>query len=291
MTSPILAWGSGPWGSFSWGGGVGAGAITVLEVIAIRENVIRLHFSAKPYYTGLLDAPDASLVRKYSVTPVVGTVGYNGSAARPVSVARIALVLDDANALDVVLDRPMTPFPANYIVKVDDIFSADLLSAIPATSQSAPAVFAQLSPPTVDTASPSRDMSNPQTGEITDPNAAAILGSFEVDTSGDFSMEEGIQALKNRIYRRMSTRRGAFAHLPEYGIGVKDYGKKLSTAAAISSLVSDTEAQIAQEPEVQFVRVRPIQDRLADGLLRLRIAVRTKTGKAAAFDSPFVTTS
>ena len=104
-------------------------------------------------------------------------------------------------------------------------------------------------------------------------------------------MEEGIQALKNRIYRRMSTRRGAFAHLPEYGIGVKDYGKKLSTAAAISSLVSDTEAQIAQEPEVQFVRVRPIQDRLADGLLRLRIAVRTKTGKAAAFDSPFVTTN
>jgi hypothetical protein len=198
--------------------------------------------------------------------------------------------------VDLVLDRPMTPFPAAYTLTVQDVFSADLLSAIPPTEQQFPAVFQRITPPSVDVATPSRDVGNAQTAEglsqsMPDPSNPANLGAFRVDDSGDYSGEEGIAALKNRIYRRLATRKSAFAHLPEYGVGVKDYGKKLGTQLAISSLVADAEVQISREPEVAFVRVRPILDSLPQGLLRLRIAVRTKSGKAAAFDAPFVTTS
>lgn len=299
MTAPIPAWGSGPWGGFSWGGGVGAGTIAVVAVTMHRENAVRIQFTVPPHYTGLGDVTDAGNASNYQVVPRTDTVGLTGEHARDVKVIAVQPVLADDGVpvgdlpryLDIILDRPTTPFPALYDVLVDNVFSDDLLSAVAPSSTAAVGLFRRIAPPTVDVAVPSRDLANPQTldaaSSLPDPFNPLNLGAFVVDDSGDYAYDEGLISLKKRIFRRLQTRKSAFAHLPGYGIGVKDYGKRLANAAAINSLVTETEAQIKREPEVQFVRVRPILDQLASGLLRLRIAVKTKTGKAMAFDTPF----
>lgn len=132
-----MSFGSGSWGGGSWGGGPLA-AITVESVLAVRENVMRVTFNVPVYYSTILDPPDASRVEKYAVVPVAGTFGLDGTAARPVSVARVDLIGDDGEVvvggsgrrLDLVLDRPMTPHEALYDVTMTDVFAADLGSSL-----------------------------------------------------------------------------------------------------------------------------------------------------------------
>jgi hypothetical protein len=133
----VSGWGSGVWGGSSYGGGPLA-AIAVESVLAIRENVYRVMFNVPVYYSSILDPPDASRVEKYAVTPVAGTTGLDGTAARPVMVARVDLIGEDGEVvfggagrvLDLVLDRPMTPHPALYDVTLTDVFAADLGSSV-----------------------------------------------------------------------------------------------------------------------------------------------------------------
>lgn len=132
-----MSWGFGTWGGSPWGGGP-LGAIAVESVLAVRENVMRVTFNVPVYYSSILDPPDASRPEKFSVTPVAGTFGLDGTPARPVSVARVDLVGEDGEVviggggrrLDLVLDRPMSPHAALYDVAMTDVFAADLGSSL-----------------------------------------------------------------------------------------------------------------------------------------------------------------
>jgi len=296
------AWGYGGWGYGSWGGGGGGGAIALLSVASIRENVFRLEFSVPVYWTGILDENDGSIPTKYAIAVVPGTVGLDGNPVRPLMVSEVYVpgVLDGVAAedvgrfVDVISDRPMTPHPALYDVTCSDIFAADLLSSVVSSTLTAQAVFKRIEPPSIATAIPSRDFANPMTRDamfdpLPNPNDPLNLGTIVVDDTGDYAFDEGLTNLRKRILRRLITRKGAFAHLPNYGVGVPDYGKRLAVAAVVADVAAQAEAQIGLEPDVARVKVRPILDPNTPGLVRFQVLVRPRTGAPQRFDVPFVT--
>jgi hypothetical protein len=91
---------------------------TALAVVA--ENVFRVTFASPPYYSGLLDAGDVSNPALFTFTPVPNTFGVDGNPTRPVSAAIVLPAANgDPNSVDVTVDRPMSPYPAQYSLKVN----------------------------------------------------------------------------------------------------------------------------------------------------------------------------
>lgn len=263
--------------------------IDFLDALAIRENVVRVEFDEAVSLTGLLEASDASKTEKWIVQADPATTGMDGEPARAVSVVRVELATeadgvaegDVGRFVNLVLDRPMTSFPAAYDLSFFEIYSADLGSMLSGTARVF-ATHAYLEPPKVDAGKVSRDFANPQGAK-----AAAVLGTFVIADDGDYATDQGPESLKKRVLRRLMTRKGAFAHLPNYGVGVPDEVKKLGTQAVLSRLRVDAEQQILEEPDVDQVRVGIFADSETPGLYRLRVAVRPKLGSPFAFEVPY----
>lgn len=282
------AWGSGSWGSGSWGGGDGL-SVEFIDAQPIRENVVRVEFSVPIFFSGLLEQADGSRPEKWAVVAVQGTFGATGDAARAVRVARVELageedgvaIGDRGRFVNLVLDRPMTPYPAMYDVQWTDVFSSSLVSSSSGTSRIL-ATYRILQQPTIEYARPVRDFANPQVG-----SGAFALGTFGVGDDGDYAFDEGLASLKKRVLRRLMTRKGAFAHLPNYGVGVPDEGKKLGTASTLARLAADSEAQIAEEPDVERVRVTTFTDSKRPGLVFFRVLVKQREGNTVQIDAPF----
>lgn len=297
----MSGFGSGGFGSVPWGSGSGPD-LELLSAMAIAENVVRLGFDQPVYISRLLDEADASVPAHYTFVPDIGTVGWDGQAPRRVDAVSAdlargpdGLVIGSGKLVDVVLDRPMTPYPAKYLAVVDHLLSADLVSSLDHAVLEFDAIYKTLQAPTLEVAIPVKDIANPQDKSalldpVPDPNDPLNLGTFVVDDTGDVGFDEGITSLKKRILRRLVTRPSAFAHLPGYGIGIPLQGKRLAQPAVIAKLTADAEAQIALEPEVAKVRVRALQDVQNPNLVRFSILVRTRTGGAQRLDVPFVTT-
>lgn len=283
----MSGWGSGAWGSCPWGV-CSFPDLTIVDAQAVSENVIRVTFSTLVYFSDLLDASDASIPSKYTVTPVAGTIGLDGTPARAVSVVMVtpSPVPQDVAApsvLDLTLDRPMTAFPAQYTLAIANIYTADLGRLIDplGSTLNVYATFKQIAPPTLEQRHASRDFANPQTQSamldpLPNPNNPLNLGVFSVDDTGDYAFDEGLVAYKKRILRRLFTNTSAFAHLPGYGVGVASHGKRLATSAILKSLTADAEKQIAQEPETESVTVTFTMDPNNLGLVRFSIIAQPK---------------
>jgi len=288
-------------GDFELGG---APSLVVLSALAIAENVVQIQFNLPVYYSGLQDPPDSSNSDLYTLTPVAGTVGYDGNPTRPVSVASVAVSLAGqtlpANAiagtcLDLTLDRPMTPFPSQYVISAEGLFSADLGEALSGSMNSAQlfGLFKGLIPASVELPTPTRDFSNPQSlaaaqSNLPVPSNPSFLGVFSVDDTGDYAFDSGMISFKKRVYRRLITNPGGFLHLGQsYGVGIPAQGKKLARAAVVQALAGAAESQIGQEPETQAVKVLVALDPNNPGLVRFNIAIQTKGGQSQKYSAPF----
>ena len=296
-------WGAGPWGLEAWGS-PGSLALDVLKVSAIAENVIRVYFSQALYFSTLLDAKDAADPSKYTIAPIAGTVGMDGLPTRAVTVASVAAVADtdlpqgtvSNSVLDLTTDRPMSPWPGAYELSIANVWTADGLLEIDAST----AVFDFLGlyrvvvVPSLDTGHPLRDFGNPQTIEAqqatqtSQPSPRQIsLGTFYVQ-DGDYGLDQGIASIKKRIYRRLVTAPGGFAHLGNsYGVGVPQQAKKLLQTGTLNKLSALAEQQIGQEPEVKAVRVRAAPDPANTGLVNFYVSVSLRVGRSATFVYPF----
>ena len=286
-------WGGGAWGGSAWGGSLG-GSLSALLVEAVSENVLRVTFNAPVYYSGILDPGDASDPDLWQVTPVDGTVGYDDVAARGVmvvTVTRPVLVNDAFGAvLDLTLDRPMTPWPAQYdVATAGTLFSADKSVTIPpAQAGTAPALFRELARPDPTGIAPGRDFSNPQTlAAAVDSTAAQpqvqVLGSFGYSSDGDYAIDSRDLGLLKRLQRRLFTKKNGFLHLPGYGVGVFTYLKKLGRASARQQLAADCEAQFSLEPEVAQVQVLSYLDANFPNLVRLAVYIKKRDGRSVKY--------
>lgn len=286
MTAPTTGWGAEGWGSDPWGGSVGG--FTFQGAVAIAENVVRCYFSDTPFYSGLLDELDASLNEHYAIEVDSTTFGLDGTPARPVRVL-FATVGSDTNSIDLVLDRPLTAAPSSYTIIVQGLADAATKTPMPAAqSQTFVGLYRRIVPPQLGQPVPSRDFANPQTLESllgTSPlsPAAIAYGTYVVDDTGDYAFDEGLTAYKKRILRRGMTAKNAFAHLPGYGAGIPQMGKKLASASRRAGAAADWQAQIYQEPETASASVVSMTDPSIPNLCYFIVNAKTRTGGAVKF--------
>ncbi len=290
-----VGWGAGKWGSSGWGGSI---ALIVEGSVAARENAIQVEFSQRIYFSGVLDENDASDIAHYTLTPVAGGVGMDGSPVRPVNVvtATMADVTGgEGRFLELTLDRPMSPWPCEYTLGINGIYTEDQSSAMPDRTIVVTSVFKQLVVPSRAVGVIARDIANPQTlsnayhSHVPNPLDPLNLGTVVTDDTGDYASDDGESAFKMRCIRRLITKKNGFVHLPGYGVGVPTYGKKLAQSSVMTSLATDAEAQIAREPETEKVVVRPGIDPLHPNKVRFVIIAKTKTG-SLKFAPSFSTT-
>lgn len=299
MPSLTFGFGSMPVGSGPFGSALAAGAgLSVLTTLAIRENVVRVTFNEAPRYTQLGDPNDAASASRYAIVPVDGTTGRDGNPTRPVSVAAIEQANAGGTVLDLVLDRPMSPEPGVYDLTLTGLVTAAALLPMATTTVQYTALFKGLVPPIPEKIINNRDIANPQTlASIMQPLPVAtgesldgLLGTYQPDSQGDLAFEEGLIAYKKRVFRRLVTRRGAYAHLPNYGIGVLQTTKQLARAGIREQLAIEAEDQIRLEPETIDVSVAIVVDSNDLSLSRYRIRARTSFGPNIDFDVPITFT-
>lgn len=277
-------WGHGEWGAEFWG--AGGSDLALLTARAVRENVVRLSFNHAPVFTGVLDPQDAANPERYSVTVVDG-IGLDGEAVRPVSPVLVeqAAVPGAAGAvLDLWVDRAFSHWPCRYRVSCTNLVASGGGLLEPGSSLIFDAVQRGMPPRLADQAAATRDIANPQVrSALFDPLPTAaeagdlILGTFPVDGLGDYATDEGLVSYRKRVIRRLVTRRGAFPHLPNYGVGIPQAAKQLARPGSRESLAAEAEAQIRQEPETVEVRVAVVAD---GATTRFVVRARTTFGDA-----------
>jgi hypothetical protein len=263
------------------------------SALASSENAVMVTFPLGIFCSGLLDPEDGLDPVHYSVQPVVGTIGMDGTQARPVSPIVVTFPdVDsglplDGSVLIVTLDRAMTPYPAQYTIRVTGVFSEDLSEEITPTNVQFPAVYRQLVPPSNTVQHVARDIANPQTliatGGLPANSANIVLGTFQYDTTGDYAFDDGMVAFKKRVFRRIISNPGGFLHLGQnYGVGIKSYGKLLGTPARKNQLVAAVESQLSQEPEVSKVLAQVLTS-IQPGFFALAVIIALKTGGAVKY--------
>ena len=295
MTGGLSGWGSLPWGAGQWG--AGADDLGLVSVLAVRENVARLTFTTAPLFDRMLTPNDASNPKRFQFTAQASPLGNDGEPVRsvlPVRVDRPHLAGALGRVLDVTLDRPMSPWPAVYIVAVNQLVGASGGLLTPGqTSMAYQAVYRTLRAQSTSDPTPSRDIANPQTYSAQlDPLPQAgdplALGVIPIDASGDYAFDQGTSQLKKRIFRRLLTPRGAFLSLPTYGVGIPTFGKRLATEAVRQQICEDAMAQLRQEQGVAAVRVTALSDPANPAVTIFRIRVRESGSQGTTqFDIPF----
>lgn len=96
-------------------------------------------------------------------------------------------------------------------------------------------------------------------------------GAFRFEPSGDIGVHAGNESLKKRVYRRILTDPGGFAHLPRYGAGLRV--KAAMRNGTLQELANNLAEQIRREPDVAAASVTLDVDREL-GIVEIRAFVQ-----------------
>lgn len=113
------------------------------------------------------------------------------------------------------------------------------------------------------------DLSNPQLPQV-DPSPG---GTLLIEAGGDYASDSGSALVKKLIIRRLTTPRGGFFHLPDYGVGL--VLKEPLPSSDLVKLAAEIERQVKLEPEVLEAVCNLTQ--LATGALFVQVRARLKT--------------
>lgn len=300
-----MGWGGGGWGDSPWGGYSG-GVLSLLSALAIAENAVLLTFTMPIYFSELRDPSDASQPKLFTIATDTRSVGLDGTIARPVSSAAVALadnpgMLSGAQVI-ITTDRPFTPFPSIYSVSCSSfIQNADQTQSIVSSGTVAQfqGTFKQIVTPTLNLPdATTSDIASPD-GLISAIAANAnynsnqfVLGVPVIDASGDYATDSGLINTRKRIIRRILFNPGATVHLGNgYGVGATSYGKKLNSTSTRAKLAASTESQISQEPDVAAVSCIVQADKNNTGEFYLISLVKTRNGQSMRVTVPVTQTS
>lgn len=76
---------------------------------------------------------------------------------------------------------------------------------------------------------------------------------FEITESGNFVLEDGLDNIKNQLYRRLITVPGAIIHRPDYGVGIKRFQNATMTFAQKQELATRIQEQFEADDRVSSV--------------------------------------
>lgn len=284
MTAALhFGWGGGPWGETPWG--TGEAALELLTALAVRENVVRVEFSAAPIFDGLLTPHDASNPERFSVTAISGVSLYD-EPVRPVLpvLVEVAGVAGGAGRfLDVWVDRRFTGYPAIYRVAANGLLSGGGSALTLGASATFFGVEAGRAPPVPEQTSASRDILIAQVARdliganVSFEDAQKLLGVLAVDGSGDYASASPLASYRIRVIRRAIAAVGSFAHLPTgYGTSLAASAKRTFRQSTAENVAAQIEVQVRAEPETLSVSVTV--SATATGAVTYKIFARSRVG-------------
>lgn len=115
-----------------------------------------------------------------------------------------------------------------------------------------------------------KDLSNP-------PNPVgsnSVAGHLVIGSNGDYQLDQGAAFVRKLLLRRLVTRKGAFYHLPNYGVGLL---VKEPIPSSMLSLKRDIESQMLEEPDVE--RVEANISLQSGNVLVVQLRAMTKNGQ------------
>ena len=102
------------------------------------------------------------------------------------------------------------------------------------------------------------------------------LGRYQVNDRGDFALDDRLSGLRKRVLRRLTTPRGGFYHLPEYGLAQEVKGP--IRPSVLRDLAADARSQVESEPGVVRASVAVQQLRAAPNILVITALVQATGG-------------
>lgn len=109
-----------------------------------------------------------------------------------------------------------------------------------------------------------RDLANPPV-----PNSDDVSGTLQIAESGDYVSVEGVELVRKLVMRRLTTMRGDFFHLPDYGMFPS--AKNIYTVYDLIAMKGEMERQILREQGVSAASVSLAL--LTTGMLNISIRV------------------
>ena len=259
--------------------------ISLVDTLAIRENVVRLTFDVPVYFSAVLDPGDASNPARYTVTADPTSVGSDGLPPRGVFAAVAELV--SPKVVHLWTDRKLSPYPSLYSISLNGIVEDITLNPLNVYQGTFLGLQQGRPAPTPDMAVSNADIANPQTlsGALDSLSLPgdSVLGTMPVDETGDLAKDEGLASYKKRVIRRVTTRKGRYRHLPNYGTRALESVKLLARPGVMQAIAADAEEQIRQEPETVTVRVQIV---MQGSLAFYRIRARCSFGQTVNMTAP-----
>jgi len=249
-----LGWGLDPWGLGSFGSL--PGPLFLVSASALSTRTVRVVVSVPPI--ALDDLPDVGDALN-PATWVISRPGFVYTTAHIMAVDSVTFditVVEAFGAAAVVhtvssttLEKPTREF----IEAPLSLTFAGVVSSDEASPQAKLTKRRYVS----------QDLANPY-----------VDGTLVMSPAGDYQLVSGAEMVKKLILRRLTTPKGGFFHLPEYGIGLAV--KEPVITSSLILLRREIERQILLEPDVAEVGVQLLMNASA-GILTVKSQTRLKT--------------
>lgn len=263
---PPGGYGQQGFGGYSFGTG---GPLAVVRAVAVAGQAVRVVYDEEPLHRSPAGISDALNPSNYTVT----VPGANATAPIPMGVDTTMVVgptyavgngsgAAGERGFDVHVDRQLVA-GVTYRITVRNVVAAvgGLIGSPNAANFGG---VTRLE----DTRLPARlqdliDFANPP-----------ALGHWVIDDSGDMAPDSPDAGTKKRVMRRITTRRGAFRWMPDYGVGFDL--KAIASVPQLAAMKIDIIRQIKLEPDVAGVDVKITL--ATSGLTTISVRVRTRRG-------------
>ncbi len=229
-------WGTGAWGQSPWGG-LSTTSPAFGAVFASGDRRIYVNLDAAPQMVSPNAPGDALNPKTWTVTvPSTGAV-YTVLSVAAVSAAALELLL-------------LEELPTHFVTVLLETSTLRNAAGIPIPSEIS-ATFqgvrleatSTVEKRTVRKGNGARDIANPPT-----PNSP-VGGALEINSGGDYMMDEGDALLRKLVIRRLMSTPGDFFHLPDYGLGLRE--KEPLPFNDIRALKRAIVNEITKEPDIE----------------------------------------
>lgn len=256
----ISAYGLGPYGSVA-----AVTTITVIEAWAISTHGVRVGLSSEPLHSDTYADGDALNPTSWQIVNA-----DTGHAITVVAAEMFDTTQVDLTTLDALGDHLEThAVTAVGLLSIDGFVVTDPLSAtFLGVVQTIDPIESVRSEDFRD-----RDLAA-QPFQSTRGTGAG--GALSIAADGDFETESGLSLTRKLVLRRLSTRRGAFRHLPQFGIEGFAEKEPIVSSSDLSTRLREIEDQALQEPDAQSARATGSLDR--SGVAFIQLAVQCSGG-------------
>jgi len=254
----MAGFGGSSWGSSPWGGG--ALSISIESAEAKAKRLVRVHLTGAAKVVSEYAPGDATNPNTWRVVRL--------DTGLPLTV--IIAVAVDARTVDLTTIEDLGGAVVTHRVETSSLRSSVGALVEPPKSADFQGIGTQAEADAAQAPSGVLDLHNPPTPYN------PVGGTLVVGADGDYKMVGGDELLRKLILRRLTTRRGGFRHLPEYGLGIR---LKEPLPGELVKLRAAIEREVKREPEV--VAASASLSLRSNGVLTVSVRARTRGGSGA----------